>query len=382
MNCPINKDCGGCNYLNIDYKDEINIKINNFNRLLHKNNLNYKINNNDFIKSDNYYNYRYKVIGSVCNIDNKLRLGLYKENSKIVLPFLDCLIQDLDCNYILKEIEFILNKYKIKAYDNFNKRGIIKHVLIRKSTLNEFLIVLVTSSYLLPNNKLIVKDILNINKNIKTIVQNINEKNTSLVLSDKEKILYGKGFIKERIDDLIFNLSSNSFYQINPLMMNKLYNEAINLANITKNDIVMDTYSGIGTISLKLSKYSKEVIAVEINKNAYIDSLNNKKNNNINNVKFFNDDVSKFMRTFKSKIDILFLDPPREGSDYNFLNSLMILKPKKVVYISCGPESLVRDLKILEKIYKIDKIKLVDMFPRTKHVETVCLLSRMKINEQ
>lgn len=382
MNCPINKDCGGCNYLNIDYKDEINIKINNFNRLLHKNNLNYKINNNDFIKSDNYYNYRYKVIGSACNIDNKLRLGLYKENSKIVLPFLDCLIQDLDCNYILKEIEFILNKYKIKAYDNFNKRGIIKHVLIRKSTLNEFLIVLVTSSYLLPNNKLIIKDILNINKNIKTIVQNINEKNTSLVLSDKEKILYGKGFIKERIDDLIFNLSSNSFYQINPLIMNKLYNEAINLANITKNDIVMDTYSGIGTISLKLSKYSKEVIAVEINKNAYIDSLNNKKNNNINNVKFFNDDVSKFMRTFKSKIDILFLDPPREGSDYKFLNSLMILKPKKVVYISCGPESLVRDLKILEKIYKIDKIKLVDMFSRTKHIETVCLLSRMKINEQ
>ena len=372
--CPVFFECGGCDFLHIQYSEQLRLKEDYVYKLFQKYNIKTRI--HPIIKNDEPLHYRHKVVASATTEKHKLRLGLYQENSKRVIPFLDCYIQDYDANEILKTIELVLNKYKMSAYDIDKETGIIKHIMLRKSLASQkVLVAIVTNGYLLPNVKKMVQEMIAKHPNVSTIVQNVHLKKTHLVLLDEEKVLYGSGFIEDVIDGIKFRLAAKSFYQVNPKQMMKLYAKAIEIAGITANDTVMDTYSGIGTISLIAAKYAKKVIAVETNETAHKDALFNKKNNEATNIYFYHDDVSNFMLNFNEKIDCLIMDPPRDGASESFLKTVMKLAPKKIVYISCEPQTLMRDILILKDAYHIQEVQPVDMFSNTEHIEIITLLT-------
>jgi 23S rRNA (uracil1939-C5)-methyltransferase len=285
-------------------------------------------------------------------------------------------LHDLETNQLLKTVETVLNRYKIGAYDINKNEGILKHILVRKSIAEQkMLLVFVTHGYLLPNHKKIIKDIVIQHPNVITVVQNIHHKKTHLVLLDEEKVLFGPGYIIDQIDDLKFRLSSKSFYQVNPIQMKLLYQQALDMADIKKTDVVMDTYSGIGTISLLSAKRAKQVIAVETNSIAHQDAMFNKKLNQMNNIEFINEDVSLYMEKHQGIVDVLIMDPTRDGASESFLRSVLKLSPKKIVYISCEPSTQIRDVIMLKSKYKVEMVQPVDMFSQTVHVESITLLS-------
>lgn len=372
--CPIFHTCGGCDFLHVVYDEQMNIKEKYLNDLFKPLRYSPKIN---IIPNPKPLHYRHKVVLSATMVKTQLRLGLYREQSKEIIPFLSCYLHDEKTNEVLKTIEDALNDYKIKAYDIDNKQGIMKHVLIRKSFHEpSMMVVLVTQGHILPHAKDIVSLIKERHPEVSTIIQNIHRKNTRLVLLDEEKILYGSGYIFDKIGDLSFRLSARSFYQVNPLQMMKLYQHGIDFLNISPHDIIFDTYSGIGTLSLLAAKQAKQVIAIETNEKAHQDALYNRKLNHQDNITFIRDDVEGFMMHYQGPVDGLIMDPTREGASPRFLSAVMKLKPKRIVYISCDPVTQVRDLEQLTKIYHIKRIIGVDMFSHTVHIETCVLLER------
>lgn len=371
--CPIFYECGGCDFLHIDYQHQLDMKQSYIQNLFEEHDFLNPI--NQILKSEKPLHYRHKAVLSAKTSKQKLRLGLYREHTREVLPFLGCFIHDRDANNVLKTIEILMNKYKIGAYDLKSNTGILKHVLIRKSyDRNEMMVVFVTNGNLLPNAKKMSQELVKKHNQVVTTVQNIHHKKTHLVLLDEEKVVYGPGYLIDKIDDLSFRLSAKSFYQINPEQMFKLYKKAIEMAKLSDSDIVLDTYSGIGTLSLLLSKVAKKVIAVEVNNDAHIDAVNNKRYNQISNIDFVCDDVSNYIKTLDTHIDVLFMDPTRDGATKEFLEAILALKPKKIVYISCEPKTQVRDLVILSQLYNIVSIQPVDMFSQTAHIENIVLL--------
>ena len=236
------------------------------------------------------------------------------------------------------------------------------------------MVVIVTQEHILPNNKDLVKEIVKSNPTVRTVVQNIHKIDTPVVMLDNNKVLYGKGFIEDEIDGIKFRLSPNSFYQVNPMQMMNLYKYALDQAFLSKKAYVMDCYSGIGTISLLAAKRAKEVIAIESNGEAVKDAMINKKENNISNVMFYQSDVSDFMYDISKQVDVLIMDPARDGADQEFIDAVLKLKPKRIVYISCFVETQVRDIQRFKEVYKLLSIQPVDMFSYTSHVETVAIL--------
>ena len=242
------------------------------------------------------------------------------------------------------------------------------------------MVVIVTGTEIFPGCQNFVKALTSRCKDITTVIQNINNRKTSAVLGEKEKVLYGKGFITDVLLGKKFKISSKSFYQINSSQCEVLYTKALELANLSKNDILFDAYSGVGTIGLIASDKVAKVISVELVKDAVSDAIQNAKMNNIKNVHFFCDDASNFMKNMavkKERVDVLIMDPPRKGSDAKFLNAAIKLSPKKIIYISCDPRTQVIDLlTLLDNGYQITAIQPVDMFPFTSHVESVVCLTR------
>mgnify|MGYP001129619465 CR=1 FL=1 len=374
VKCPIFDRCGGCDFLHIRYDQQLKMKEDHVKNLFSSHDL--KASFLPIVKSDEPLYYRHKVVLSATTKKGKLKLGLYREYSKEIIPFIDCYIHEKSTHDIMHTCEELLNKYKISAYDYKTNTGIIKHILMRVShQTKDILMVIVTNGNLLPNGKKIIAEIINKHQQIKSVVQNIHHKKTHLVLLENEKVLYGKGFILDEIEGIQFRISAQSFYQVNPMQMLKLYQHAINLAQIKETDVVLDAYSGIGTISLLTSKFAKEVIAIESNTMAHRDALVNKKINNIHNVTFVNQDVTEFIQNYQGKVDCLIMDPTRDGSTEIFMNSIKKLKPQKIIYISCEPKTQVRDLLWIKDVYKVDKVQPVDMFSQTVHVESITLLS-------
>jgi 23S rRNA (uracil1939-C5)-methyltransferase len=305
--------------------------------------------------------------------------GVYQEGTHHVIPVETCRIHNKKADEIIASIRGMLKSFKIKIYDEDSGYGLLRHVLIRTGfSSGEILVVLVLSSAILPSKNNFVKALLKQHPEITSIVININNKKTSMVLGDKEQVIYGKGYITDMLCGKAFKISPKSFYQVNPAQTEILYNKAIEYADLTGNETVIDAYCGIGTIGIVAADFAKEVIGVELNKEAVKDAISNAKLNNTSNIFFYNADASDFMsRTAAEKrnFDVVFLDPPRAGSTEKFLDSLTKLDPKRVVYISCNPITLERDLKYLtKKGYQVNKIQPVDMFPWTEHVETVCLM--------
>ena len=358
------------NFEKLNYETQLDVK-NKYLSTLYDNKVLFPI-----TSSPKNINYRHKVVLSATTINNKLKLGLYEEGSKNVKPTLNNNLHDADINEIYKTIEQILNKYKLSAYDIDKNVGIIKHILIRKSFVYKtFLIVIVTNGSLLPNAKNICKDIVSSNYKIETIIQNIQNKKTHLVLLENEKILYGCGYIYDEINGIKYRLSSQSFYQVNPIQMINLYNKVIELGEINKNSVVLDCYSGIGTITLLASRNARAVIGVEVNKSSHMDAVFNKKLNKIDNAIFVNEDVEKYIVNLE-KIDVLIMDPTREGASKAFLDAVLKMMPKKIIYVSCEPITQVRDFKTLLNKYDLKCVHPFDMFPNTCHVECVALLER------
>lgn len=373
--CPVSEYCGSCSYQGIKYSKQLSIKQEYIDKLLSSFG-----DIKPIISMKDPNNYRNKVQISF-GYDDKHNIisGYYIPSSHIIVPIENCMIADEGINTIVKSVKRIINKYKVSIYDENRMKGCLRHILIRSTNLNEYMLVLVTGSITINKKELLIKDILKYNPNIKTIIQNINNKKTSMVLGNKNNVLYGKGYITDKLCGLYFKISPSSFYQVNKRQTEVLYNEAIKLADLKENEVLIDAYCGTGTIGLVASKHVKKVYGVESNKAAIKDAINNMKINKIDNVEFVCEDAGKYMEYLSKNnthIDTVIMDPPRAGSDMKFMNSMVKLKPNKIVYISCNPLTLKDNLKYLTKFYKVKSIQPVDLFPYTDHIETIVMMSK------
>lgn len=377
--CKYARKCGGCRYQGVPYKEQLKIKQKTVNEVLGEFGKVYPITG-----MDNPYHYRNKV-HAVFDRDRKGNIisGVYEEGTHDVVAIDRCLIEDEKADAIINDIRGMLKSFKIKTYDEDTGYGLFRHVLIRRGfKSNEIMVVLVLGSPILPSKNNFVKAIRKLHPEITTVIVNVNDKKTSMVLGNKENVIYGKGFIKDTLCGYTFKISPKSFYQVNPVQTEKLYNKAIELADLTTNETVIDAYCGIGTLGIIASKHAKNVISVELNRDAFKDAITNAKLNDVKNIVFYNEDAGEFMVKMaenNQSADIVIMDPPRAGSDEPFLQSLVKLSPEKVIYISCNPETLARDLRYLvKKGYRMKGAWPFDMFPLTNHVECVCLMTRNK----
>ena len=377
--CPLYKKCGGCQLQNLSYAEQLGFKQRKIERLLGEFGRVEPI-----IGMDEPYHYRNKVQAAFATARNgKIISGVYQSGTHSIVCVDSCLTEDRKADEIIVSVRNMLRSFKIQPYDERSGSGTLRHVLVKRGfKTNQIMVVLVTAGPIFPAKNNFVKALRKEHPDITTIVHNINPYQTSLVLGERENVLYGTGKIEDELCGLTFRISPRSFYQINPVQTEVLYNTAMEYADMSGREKVIDAYCGIGTIGLVASKRAGEVIGVELNRDAVHDAISNAKRNGIKNVRFFCDDAGEFMLGMAQdgeRADIVFMDPPRAGSDECFLSSLVTLAPKKIVYISCNPETQQRDLRFLTKRgYKVEKIQPVDMFPHTNHVETVVLLSQLK----
>lgn len=377
--CKLAKKCGGCAYQGKSYEQQLKEKQKIVEKLISPYCKVYPITG-----MKDPYHYRNKVHAVFTRERNgNIISGVYEAGSHRVVKVDSCDIEDERADAIIVSIRNLLKSFKLKTYDEDTGYGLVRHVLIRVGKHSgQIMVVLVLASPILPSKNNFVKALLKLHPEITTIVLNVNNQKTSMVLGEKETVLYGKGYIEDTLCDYVFRISSQSFYQINVVQTEKLYQKAIALAGLTGNERIIDAYCGIGTIGIIASEQAGEVISVELNKNAVRDAISNAKRNKVKNVRFYENDAGKFMvgmAAQNEKADVVFMDPPRSGSDEAFLSSLVTLAPKKIVYISCNPETQARDLKYLTKRgYRAEGAYPYDLFPWTSHLECVVLLSRTK----
>lgn len=371
--CPYAKKCGGCQYQGMDYTEQLKLKQKKVKELLKP-----YCPVHPIIGMENPTHYRNKV-HAVFDRDRKNNpiSGVYEEGTHKVVPIDACMIEDQKADEIIVTIRGMLKSFKISVYDEDTGYGLLRHVLVKRGfATGEIMVVLVTASPVFPSRNNFVKALRAKHPEITTIIQNINGRGTSMVLGDKEHILYGKGYIEDILCGCRFRISAKSFYQINPVQTEKLYAKAIELAHLTGKETVIDAYCGIGTIGLIAAPHAKQVIGVELNRDAVRDAITNAKRNQTKNIRFFCADAGQFMVDMADageKADVVFLDPPRSGSDEAFLESVVRLGPERVVYISCNPVTQERDLRFLcGKGYRAVGAWPVDLFPFTGHVENIC----------
>ena len=373
--CKICTSCGGCQYQQINYQKQLEFKTNRVKNAIKRiAKIDTKVNN--CIGMKNPYHYRNKIqVPFAKDRKGNVVYGFYKENSHEIIPTKECMIEDKRAASILWDIKELIKKMGIPTYNEDNGRGILRYVLIRTSYhYPELMVVLVTSMLNFPGQRNFVDALIKLHPEITTVVENVNSRHTNVILGNKEKILYGPGFIKDDILGLTFEISPSSFFQVNPEQVEVLYKTALDLIDIKKNQVVLDAYSGVGTIGLIASKNAKKVISVEIVKDAHKNAIENAKRNNVNNIEFHCGDAGEFINSYEGDLDIVIMDPPRKGSDEKFLSTLINKKVPEIIYISCDPETLARDLEYLKKSYEITYIQPVDMFPMTAHVETIVSL--------
>jgi len=373
--CPVSTSCGGCVFQNATYEYELRYKKHKVEEALKRIGHIDNVKVNDVMGMDVPTHYRNKIQVPFGRENKRVVYGFYKANTHKIIPIKQCNIEDEKAGPILQNIASLMDKYHIDPYNEDYRTGIIRHVLIRTSKLtNEVMVVLVSNvdTFLGRNN--FIKDLVALSPNISTVIQNTNKRDTNVILGESEKVLYGKGFITDEILGLKFNISPQSFFQVNSTQVQKLYREALNFAKLSKNDVVLDAYAGVCTIGLLCAPHVKKVTSIEIMKSAVINGKNNAKLNNINNIEIIEADCTEYINKHMPKFDVVIMDPPRKGSTPEFLNAVMNIKPSRIVYISCEPSTLARDLEILKQKYDIEVVQPVDMFPRSFHVETVACL--------
>ncbi|MBQ5810440.1 MAG: 23S rRNA (uracil(1939)-C(5))-methyltransferase RlmD [Clostridia bacterium] len=374
--CPHYKKCGGCQLQNMPYERQLSFKqvkvINLLGRYHHV---------CEIIGMQNPYHYRNKVQAAFGEKRGEIVSGVYQSSTHNIVPVDSCMIEDPKADEIIVTIRKLLKSFKLRAFNDVTMKGFLRHVLIKRGfSSGEIMVVLVTAVPDFPKESQFVNALLSRHPEITTIVQNTNNKRTSLVLGERSRVLFGNGYIEENLCEFRFRISPKAFYQINPTQTEVLYSKAIEYAELSGSETLLDAYCGTGTIGIIASKHVKSVVGVELNSDAVKDAITNAKLNNIENIEFYCADAGKFMveaANNGANYDVVIMDPPRAGASLDFLHSVVALAPQKVVYISCNPETQARDLAFLtRKGYKVRKIQPVDMFPHTAHVETVVLLVR------
>ena len=375
--CSVSKKCGSCQYQGVPYKEQLAAKQKKMKKLLGK-----FANVKPIIGMDDPFYYRNKV-HAVFDRDKKGNIicGTYEAKTHKVVPIEECMIEDKISQEIIRTIRDMLKSFRIKTYDEDTGYGLLRHVLVRRGfSTDEIMVVLVIGSPIFPSKNNFVKALRKKYPQITTVVLNVNDKKTSMVLGERDIVIYGKGYIRDTLCGCTFRISPQSFYQVNPVQTEILYKTAIEYAGLGRKETVIDASCGIGTIGLVAAKRAKNVIGVELNPDAVRDARINAKENKITNARFYQGDAGDFMENMAENgehADVVFMDPPRTGSDKKFMSSVIKLNPSRIVYISCGPETLARDLEYLTKHgYDVRKIQPVDMFSFTDHCENICLLTK------
>ena len=377
--CSTYKRCGGCNLRHIRYEETLKMKQNAVQSLVNKT-LKTKIQVQETLGMENPYYYRNKAQYPVgIDKNGKPIIGVFANRTHEIIPIQKCFIQNEKSEKLAKFVFNWIERNNISIYNEKTGKGLIRHIVTKIGIkTNEIMCVLVINGSKIPKEQELVQEILENFPEVKTIVKNINTKNTNVIMGKENINIYGNGYIEDILGEYKFKISPLSFYQVNPVQAEKLYNIGVEAAKITKENIVFDLYCGIGTISLFMAKYAKKVYGIEIVEDAVNDAKENALNNNINNVEFIAGDVENVLDELINKRniipDIVMVDPPRKGLDSKSVDNIIKILPKKVVYISCNPATLVRDLAKLEDAYEVKNIKPVDMFPFTSHVECVAVL--------
>ena len=377
--CATYKRCGGCSLRHIKYEETLRIKQNTVQSLINKT-LKNKIKAEETLGMENPYFYRNKAQYPVgIGKDGKPVMGVFANRTHEIVPIEKCMIQNQQNEKVAKFILDYITKNNISIYNENTRKGLVRHIVTKIGVkTGQIMCIIVINGYEIPNEASLTKAILAKFPEVKSIVKNINMQNTNVILGKQNVNLYGNGYVEDKLGGYTFRISPLSFYQVNPVQAERLYQIGVEAANITKDDIVFDLYCGIGTISLFMSKYAKKVYGIEIVKEAVEAAKTNAKINNVENAEFLCGDVENVLQDllYSKKVmpDIIMVDPPRKGLDKNTIQNILKVRPKKLVYISCNPATLVRDLSALEEVYEVKKIKPVDMFPFTSHVECVALM--------
>ena len=374
--CPYHKKCGGCEYSGIPYEEQLQKKEKRVAKLLRE------FGKVEPIVGMSYpYYYRNKVHAVYAQKKNgEVICGTYEKDSHRVVDIESCLLENKGSTAIIRDIRGLLRSFKIKPYNEDTGYGLLRHVLVRHAhATGEVMVVLVLASPVMPSKNNFVKALRKMHPEITTVVLNINGRNTSMVLGEQEKVLYGKGYIVDELMGMRFRISAKSFYQVNPIQTKHLYQGALDMAGLTGKERVLDAYCGTGTIGLIASRDAKEVVGVELNRDAVRDAITNAKTNQVKNICFVCQDATEYIckaAEKKENFDVVLMDPPRAGSTKEFIDSVIALAPERVVYVSCNPQTLARDLKWFRRGYKVEKMRPYDMFPLTDHCEVVCSLVR------
>ncbi|WP_208591352.1 23S rRNA (uracil(1939)-C(5))-methyltransferase RlmD [Gracilibacillus suaedae] len=378
--CNVYYQCGGCQLQHMSYEMQLDMKRNQVQSALKKIGHIEDIPIHSTIGMDDPWRYRNKVQIPVGSKNGELITGFYRKRShEIIDDMARCIITEEVNDRIVEAIREIANRLGIPAYDEKNNRGILRHIMVRSGQeTKQTMVVLVTRREKVNGLDTLIKEITETNPHVKSIVQNVNPDRTNVILGKKTKVLWGEEYIYDQIGDIKFAISAKSFYQVNPPQTKKLYDKALEYANLSGNETVIDAYCGIGTISLFLAQKAKKVYGVEIVPEAVSDAKENAKLNHIDNAEFFVGQAEKVMPWWRAQglqPDVIVVDPPRKGCDEALLQAMLQMKPKRIVYVSCNPSTLARDLRILEDGgYETKEVQPVDMFPQTTHIEAVVKL--------
>lgn len=377
--CPVYKQCGGCQLQHVSYEGQLQFKQKQVKDVMARIGHLPDVPVHSTLGMNDPWRYRNKAQVPVAEREGGLVAGFYQQRSHDIINMDACLIQQQANDDVVQAVKSICEKHGVSAYQEQKHKGSLRHIMARYGLVTgEIMVVIVTRTAELPNKKRIIEDIIEAVPNVKSIVQNVNSKRTNVILGNQTSVLWGEEYIYDYIGDVKFAISAKSFYQVNPEQTKVLYDKALDYADLTGEETVIDAYCGIGTISLFLAQKAKKVYGVEIVPEAIEDAKRNAELNGIHNAEFAVGEAEVVIPNWYKqgiKADVIVVDPPRKGCDEALLNTIIDMKPKKVVYVSCGPATLARDLAILEKGgYETVEVQPVDMFPHTTHVENVAVL--------
>ena len=383
--CPAAKACGGCDLQGISYEQQLRQKDRQLKKLL--GGLVQEL--HPILGMEDPLHYRCKV-NAAFGLDRKGRpvLGRYEKNSHRIVLSPSCMIEDEKANEIARAVFSLLHSFRIRVYDEDSGYGFLRHVQIRRAfSTGQYMVTLVCTDPVFPSRQNFVKALRKQYPEISTVILNINDRNTSMVLGERNITLYGKGYIEDELCGCTFRISPGSFYQVNPPQTQRLYETAVRYANLTGREHVLDAYCGTGTIGIIASGQAEKVTGVELNADAVRDAVWNARRNRVKNIQFIKMDATDYMNRVASGIDetdmpqpdVVILDPPRSGTTPRFIEAAARMAPERIVYVSCSPDTLARDLKLFRsRGYRAKEAQGIDLFPYTNHVETVVLMSKVK----
>ena len=381
--CDVFYKCGGCQIQHMSYDMQLEMKQTQVKNVMRKVAHLDHVPVHSTIGMEDPWRYRNKVSIPVGEYKGELITGFYRMRSHDIIKDMDtCVVQDEVNDRMVEAVRRIANKLGISHYDEKQDKGVLRHIMVRTGReTNDTMIVIITRTKKLPHQEELVQELTETYPHITSIMHNINNRRTNVILGKETKLLYGEKYIYDMIGDIRFAISAKSFYQVNPPQTTKLYNKALEYAAIGSDDIVVDAYCGIGTISLFLAQKAKKVYGIEVVPEAIADAKKNAEINGITNTEFVVGQAEKVMPKWKEeglRPDVIVVDPPRKGCEVDFLQAMIDMEPKRIVYVSCNPSTLARDLRILEDGgYETKEVQPVDMFPQSMHVEVVALMSRV-----